>query len=692
MKNDFIYTKQLNNLLEDEANIKFFCDLVNDSIRYNAKKSMEIIKIVISFCETYSLNEAKAFMFYYLACIYFDKAQFEEALKNCLDAKRIFENTANKVGITLIFNVLAAIYNNFGYNKLAAEISIKAISYAKELNKRDLLYKLLINAADYNICTNHIKNAEEIYSYISLNFDDKDNENVPYRCLKANLKLKQNNIKDAIRLFNEAVDIDCSKGSSVYTVEIKRNLALCYSRIGYCKKAKDLFNEAIILSDENDYIYEKSMCLLEYSKFLFEYDCKEIAVETLNKCINIASKYKIRNIIVSASFIMHSYYSRLMDYEKSLHFLELYTTTKYEQNKFYIDKGIEFNKNEYIYENLMHLLYKKTEVIATIGENIINKTCFYEIAETLDNELNKLLDKDFLVIGMYDYYSGNIETYCIMDGKDKKAYITKIDDENSFAAYCIKKGRNIIINNFQIEYKKYVSKIKIVSLENYKNALSSIYVPLYANNKIVGVLSVQSNEVGAYSTEDLNNLIVIANYVAIAVQNALRFKKIEEMASYDSLTGILTRREILKEGEILTSSYEKTEEIFCILMIDIDNFKHINNTYGHVVGDEVLVMLTQTIKCYIRENDYIGRYGGDEFLLICPKTGSNDIKIMAERIRKVVANINFMVNEKEFIKVTLSIGLYEYNKKGLSFIDGVNLADQVLYNAKNTTKNAVICC
>lgn len=164
--------------------------------------------------------------------------------------------------------------------------------------------------------------------------------------------------------------------------------------------------------------------------------------------------------------------------------------------------------------------------------------------------------------------------------------------------------------------------------------------------------------------------------------------KLDYANRYDSLTNIYNRSYTLnlanKYYEL--SKFEKTP--FSILLIDYDFFKKVNDTYGHDTGDEVLKTLSKTISLSIRKNDIFGRYGGEEFLLICPNTNKDEAFLLAEKIRKNV-NKKVMINENE-IFMSISIGLCEDLKdKDLSLTNLISNADNALYKAKESGRNQV---
>lgn len=164
-------------------------------------------------------------------------------------------------------------------------------------------------------------------------------------------------------------------------------------------------------------------------------------------------------------------------------------------------------------------------------------------------------------------------------------------------------------------------------------------------------------------------------------------EKLKYSATYDELTNVFNRSTILDflENEMLRIKRSKNK--FSLMMFDIDHFKEINDKYGHQAGDQILKDVIIVIKDTVREIDLIGRYGGDEFLVILQEANIEKAKEISERVHKKVNNKIFKFGKKE-IKVTISIGLTEYISK--ENVDKfVERADNALYDAKNAGRNCL---
>lgn len=179
---------------------------------------------------------------------------------------------------------------------------------------------------------------------------------------------------------------------------------------------------------------------------------------------------------------------------------------------------------------------------------------------------------------------------------------------------------------------------------------------------------------------------ILGSYIAIALENTQLFKEVEYRAAYDVLTEIYNRGEIIKRS---LEIYEKSKETTCLIMIDIDDFKKINDTYGHIMGDKVLKEVACAIKSSIRKEDLVGRYGGEEFLVTLPCSTLETAQVVAERIRKSVENMRLNCEEQVKLQTSVSLGVTHCKDLKDSFEEIVRCADEALYCSKTSGKNRV---
>jgi len=148
------------------------------------------------------------------------------------------------------------------------------------------------------------------------------------------------------------------------------------------------------------------------------------------------------------------------------------------------------------------------------------------------------------------------------------------------------------------------------------------------------------------------------------------------------------RRNIIEKIEYQQVAYERNGRPFTVLIADIDNFKKINDTYGHDAGDHILISLGTLIKDNIRKQDFVGRWGGDELILLLPDTPIKGGMILGEKIRTKVDKNSFYFNHHT-LNTSLTIGVAEY-RYDMGCTDLIKKADQALYNGKNLGKNCVM--
>ena len=167
--------------------------------------------------------------------------------------------------------------------------------------------------------------------------------------------------------------------------------------------------------------------------------------------------------------------------------------------------------------------------------------------------------------------------------------------------------------------------------------------------------------------------------------------KLEEIATRDSLTGLLNKKEILRILEAELERAKRHANNLSVMMLDLDYFKTINDTYGHQAGDMVLISAASLIEKHVRGIDYVGRYGGEEILIVLPATTEIEAVEIAERIRRSLASTPMAVSESKYIDLTVSIGIADYPTDGEEQRTLLAHADQALYQAKGAGRNQVVC-
>ncbi len=169
-------------------------------------------------------------------------------------------------------------------------------------------------------------------------------------------------------------------------------------------------------------------------------------------------------------------------------------------------------------------------------------------------------------------------------------------------------------------------------------------------------------------------------------------KQLKLLASIDSMTKLYNRRFFLEISEQSLALSKREKYNLCTLIIDIDKFKNVNDTYGHKIGDDVIIALSNTLLKLTRKSDIVGRWGGEEFVMHLPQTDLNGASEMAEKIRLEIENLLISVENDKEIRFTVSIGLSAVNiKNDKNIEESIIRADKALYEAKENGRNRVCC-
>ncbi|MEE8577543.1 MAG: sensor domain-containing diguanylate cyclase, partial [candidate division Zixibacteria bacterium] len=222
-----------------------------------------------------------------------------------------------------------------------------------------------------------------------------------------------------------------------------------------------------------------------------------------------------------------------------------------------------------------------------------------------------------------------------------------------------------------------------------ESSRSALIVPMAAHGKNRGLLIAESPSKDFFTDRDTQQLSSVARAAAMALENADLHKRTEELTMTDELTGAYNYRyfvHVLEEEKKRALRYDLP---LSVIMVDIDWFKNINDSYGHEVGNMVLKRLSLEIKRCIRDVDIFARYGGEEFAVVLPQTPQIEAKTLGERIRSQVEQMVVKTEQHGSLRITVSVGISSYPENGKSHDELVSVADQALYRAKGSGKNLV---
>lgn len=218
---------------------------------------------------------------------------------------------------------------------------------------------------------------------------------------------------------------------------------------------------------------------------------------------------------------------------------------------------------------------------------------------------------------------------------------------------------------------------------------SCMVIPLIVKHDVIGQFLVGFSQENALSPEIVEIIKEVSRMISIGIYQTRLYEKIEEMATVDELTGIFNRRQLIDLGERCLAQAMRYHQSLSVIVFDIDHFKHVNDTYGHPFGDQVLKAVVKRCQGIVRGMDVFGRYGGDEFVIILPETGMEQANQVANRLKTGVYDTQFQLNDI-LITLSISVGISELKQPTDTLTDMINQADEAMYVAKKSGRNQIV--
>lgn len=211
---------------------------------------------------------------------------------------------------------------------------------------------------------------------------------------------------------------------------------------------------------------------------------------------------------------------------------------------------------------------------------------------------------------------------------------------------------------------------------------SIIGIPLKVGENVVGEMNLSRSTVGGFSTSELRLLSLLSDQAAVAISNASLHQMISRQAYSDTLTGLPNRRALDERLEEEVLAARRSNYSFAVIMMDLDGFKAVNDTYGHSVGDEVLRLVFSQMARGVRTTDFLARYGGDELTLILSQTELSSAQVVTEKILEGMKKLKYRLPDGTRLKLGISGGIALYPVHARSGPDLLRAADAALYHAK----------
>ncbi len=327
------------------------------------------------------------------------------------------------------------------------------------------------------------------------------------------------------------------------------------------------------------------------------------------------------------------------------------------------------NKYKLEFENLYNALSHLTKNIK-----------LEEILSELPNQIKKIINYEQIIILQANNTEAKIVSTSFNHNNELIGKIINFNEEISLMSLSLK-------NKIPLYYENLSQKIlpKII-LPHY---CYSAILPLHTSEVVLGSIILLSNN-KLFETESTKKIVeVLVKNASILIHNSILYKEMENLASHDGLTNLYNHRYFKQQLALKIMEAKRYGTNVSLIISDIDNFKNINDAFGHQIGDKILTSLSKLFKEKIRGIDLIARYGGEEFVIILPNTDYIGSIIIAERIRNELKNKPMIIDGNQF-NITMSFGISSYPFDAQTEEDLIKRADRALYFAKTHGKNKSI--
>jgi len=323
---------------------------------------------------------------------------------------------------------------------------------------------------------------------------------------------------------------------------------------------------------------------------------------------------------------------------------------------------------------------------------------FHDVAKALTSSLDLDSILQTIMEKMAEYFQPDTWSLLMVDEQKNELYFAiavgsaaealknvRLKVGEGIAGHVAKYGEKLVVPDVRAD-KRFAKRIdKVTQWETQ----SIICIPLRAKLRVLGVIQLVNVDMAHFGHEEQFFLQALCDYAAIAIENARSVEKIQELTITDDCTGLYNARHLYKtlETEVYRSARFGYE--FSVIFIDLDHFKQVNDTHGHLVGSKLLAEIGYLVKAQLRLIDFAFRYGGDEFVVLLPQTPKDAALVVARRLRDSLRSSIFCKEEGLNLNVRASIGLATYPHDAKTPHDIIRQADEMMYMVKNSTRDNI---
>ena len=330
---------------------------------------------------------------------------------------------------------------------------------------------------------------------------------------------------------------------------------------------------------------------------------------------------------------------------------------------------------------------RELEVLIEIGKALTSTVDHEDVLDLIMDQASRLLKAQAWSLLLCDEKTGALTFEVAVSPTTEKRKGLRLERGQGIAGWAARSGRPLLIDDVRQD-QRFSDQVQMDTTFETRSVLC---VPVRSKEHVLGVIELLNGpEEGIFTRADLQILATIADYAAIAIENARNFKRISEMVITDELTGLYNDRHL---HALLEEEIERVRRFggkLSLIFLDLDDFKNINDRRGHVVGSRTLSEIGQLIKNNMRKICKPARYGGDEFVIILPNTDKGGAMAAATRLHGIFRAHLFHDDEGNAFQLTASFGVATLPDDARTKDDLIRQADKAMYRVKETTRDGVL--
>jgi diguanylate cyclase (GGDEF)-like protein len=340
-----------------------------------------------------------------------------------------------------------------------------------------------------------------------------------------------------------------------------------------------------------------------------------------------------------------------------------------------------------------------SEVTATDRQRqVLELNIFHDVAKALTSSLNLDSILQTIMDKMAEYFRPDTWSLLMVDESKDELYFAiavgeaaeslktlRLKVGEGIAGWVARHGESLLVPDVYSD-PRFAKRVDEMTKWQTR---SIICVPLKSRDRVLGVIQLINCSTESFGESEMFFLHALCDYAAIAIDNARAVDRIQQLTITDDCTGLYNARHLYKtlEAEIYRSARFGYE--FSVVFIDLDHFKNVNDTHGHLVGSKLLAEIGFRMKSHLRLIDYAFRYGGDEFVILLPQTNKQSALVVARRLLDMFRQAQFLQEEGLNLSIRASLGIATYPDDAKSTHEIIRQADEMMYLVKNSSRDNI---